>query len=498
MKILSAKQIRETDVYTIRHEPIASIDLMERASEAFVGWFTDRFDTDQTVAIICGTGNNGGDGLAITRLLFDKGYQVSPYVMGTSGSDDFQINYDRLLREMEIRQYRSNEHLEFNYDIIIDGLFGSGLTRSPSGLYGEIIKRINHSRATRIAIDIASGLYCDQSSNGNTIVKADFTVSFQVAKLALILPENDKYTGLFDIVDIGLDKDYLKREVTPHHLVTHKFVKPLIQRRHKHSHKGNFGKGGIVAGSFGKMGAAVLASRAYMRAGGGLLTAFAPECGYKILQSTIPEAMIEESGNRILTQLPENLLSLDAIGIGPGLGTAHETYQAFEKLLKSSTKPMVIDADALNLISRHGDLMGLIPNHSILTPHPKEFERLFGVSDNDFVRLNQLIAASARLNSYIILKGAYTATATPEGNVYFNSSGNPGLATAGSGDVLTGIITSLLSQGQTPFHAAILGVYLHGLAGDLAKDELGEQGMIASDIIEFLPYAFRFIQEENV
>jgi hydroxyethylthiazole kinase-like uncharacterized protein yjeF len=497
MKILSAIQIKEADAYTIRQEPIASIDLMERASKAFCSWFTDRFDTEITIGIICGTGNNGGDGLAVARLLFSKGYQVTPYVMGTSGTDDFQMNYDRLLRDMEILEYRSNDHLEFNHDVLIDALFGSGLTRSPSGLYQEVIDRMNQSRATKIALDIASGLYCDKSSVGNTITKADYTVSFQLAKLGSVLAENDDHTGFLDILDIGLDEEYLKREVTPYHLVTQKFVRPLVQQRNRHAHKGNFGRGGIVAGSYGKMGAAVLACKAFMRAGGGLLTAFAPACGYEILQSVIPEAMVEPSGDRIVTELHESLFTLDAVGIGPGLGVAQESYKFLEKLLTSSSKPMVIDADALNLISQHRDLMGVIPDHSILTPHPREFERLFGVSDNDFTRLQQLIAASQRLNCYIILKGAYSATATPEGSVFFNSSGNPGMATAGSGDVLTGIITSLLAQGQTSFHAAVLGVYLHGLAGDLARDELGEQGLIASDIIESLPYAIRIIQENN-
>jgi len=497
MKILSANQIREADAYTIRHEPISSIHLMERASEAFIQWFVQRFDSAHSVAIVCGTGNNGGDGLAVGRMLHNKGYQVQPFVMGTSGSEDFLINYDRLLRDLQIKEIDSNQPSAFNQDIIIDALFGSGLTRPPVDLYAQTIERINHSQGIVIAIDIASGLYCDLPSHHTTIVKPDFTLSFQVPKLALVLPENGDYSGHVDVVDIGLDQEYINKEVTPYHLVTPEFVRPLVNYRKKHAHKGDFGRGGLVAGSFGKMGAAVLASRAFMRTGGGLLTIFAPRCGYEILQSSVPEAMVEENGDRWWSQIYGSQFTLDAVGIGPGLGVEPETKKAFEDLLLSSSEPLVIDADALNLISKHRELMGNIPDHSILTPHPKEFERLFGRSDNNFVQIKQLIAASKRLNSYIVLKGAYTATATPEGNIFFNSSGNPGMATAGSGDVLTGIITSLLAQGQTPFHAAILGVYLHGLAGDLAKDELGESGLTSTDIIDFLPYAFQYLLEED-
>lgn len=496
MKILSAKQVRETDAYTIQHEPIASIDLMERASVAFVNWFSKVFDSTKSVAVVCGTGNNGGDGLAVSRILIELGYQVSTFVTGTSGTDDFQINYDLLMRKIPIVDL-TNEEVEFNQDILIDALFGSGLSRSPEGIFGQVINKINHSNGITISIDIASGLYSDEASLHDNIVRPDYTISFQFPKLSMMLAENADYTGSIEIVDIGLDKEFIKREITSHHYVTAEFLRHLIQPRSRHAHKGNFGRGGLVVGSYGKMGAAVLASRAYMRAGAGLLTVFCPKSGNQILQTSVPEAMTVSVGEDQISGEVPIPSDFDAIGVGPGIGTSDETGKTLGMLLKSAESPVVLDADALNLISKNRELMGLIPDHSILTPHPKEFERLFGSSSSDFLTLTQLSAASKRLNSYIVLKGAYTATSNPEGSIYFNSTGNPGMATGGSGDVLTGIITSLLAQGQTPFHSAILGVYLHGLAGDLSKSHLGEIGVIASDLITYLPDAFQRLSKEK-
>lgn len=497
MKILSADQIRETDAYTIRHEPIASIDLMERAAASFTAWLVGSFSVDKSIVIVCGRGNNGGDGLAVARMLIDKGWDVKVYVIGAGeGSEDFRINYERLSRDIDIQHIEETKKIPvFDDDILIDAIFGSGLTRPTKGIFAEVIQRMNNSGALKIAIDIASGLYCDQTSAGNTAFQPDFTVAFQLLKLAMLLPENDINVGEFAMVDIGLDKEFIKREVTQYLYLTEEFIKPLIHHRSKHSHKGTFGKAAIFTGSYGKMGASVLAANGYLRGGGGLLTVMAPHCGYPVLQTAVPEAMFESTGVDYFENVPAKLDDYDAIGFGPGLGTSKETQKSVRRLLEMYNKPMVIDADGLNILSENPELLEIIPAKSILTPHPKEFERLAGKSKNDFTRLRKIQAFAERWNCYLVLKGANTAIATPEGKIYFNSTGNPGMATGGAGDVLTGVITSLLAQGQSPFHAAILGVYLHGLAGDLAKEKVGEVSLIASDITDFLPGAWLLMHE---
>ncbi len=500
MKILSADQTRETDEYTIRNEPVASIDLMERASIAFVEWFVGLYSAGNIIAIVCGRGNNGGDGLAVGRLLIERGYEVRAYVVGSSGgSEDFQINFKRLQKDITIQIIEDNSQIpDFGCDILIDAIFGSGLARAPEGIYGDVIQQMNDSGASIFSIDISSGLYCDESSIGNTAVQPNYTVTFQLPKLALLLPENDKNVGEFAIVDIGLDAKFIKSQVTKYHYLTEAFIKPLIVRRNKHAHKGTFGKAAIISGGFGKIGASVLAANGYLRGGGGLLTMMSPMCGYEVLQTAVPEAMFATTGKDYLEEVPGSLRDFDAIGFGPGIGTSESTQKAVRKLLEECEKPMVIDADGLNIMAKNPELLEVIPAKSILTPHPKVFERLAGTFENDFDRLRKMQIFAERRNCYVVLKGAHTAIASPEGDVYFNSTGNPGMATGGSGDVLTGVITAILAQGYHPKYAAILGVYLHGLAGDLAKEEVGEVSLIASDITDFLPGAWLQLYGQDV
>jgi len=496
VKILSAHQIRETDAYTIQHEPIASIDLMERAAQAFTEWFTNKFENTKNIYIVCGTGNNGGDGMAVGRMLYEKEYQIAACVVGTgSGSEDFQINKGKLSRDIEIPVIEKESDIpDFNgYEIIIDAIFGSGLARSPSGIYALVINTINHSPGIRVSIDIASGLFCDSSSNTNISIQAAYTVSFQLPKMAFLMAENDESVGSWEVVDIGLDKGFLKREVTPFHYLTKSFFDPFLFPRKKHAHKGDFGKGLLITGSYGKMGASVLCARAYMRSGAGLLTVLAPKCGYHIIQTTVPEAMVVTNGNDIINDDLPPLDDYDIIGIGPGIGVGKSTINAVKRILELTDNPVVIDADGLNIISKNRQLLKLIPPQSILTPHPKEFERLTGEANDNFDTIKKLIEFAKRLKCYVILKGAHTAISTPDGKVYFNSTGNPGMATGGSGDVLTGVITSLIAQHQSSFHAAILGVFVHGLSGDITADFLGQDGMIASDIVDHLPDALNSI-----
>jgi len=493
LKILSSQQIKALDKFTIEHEPIASIDLTERACLAFTKWFVQRFSSDKKVGIICGTGNNGGDGLGIARLLIEKNYSVKVWIVRgeMSESEDFKINLKRLSEKIKpIEIYKIGSDITFNEcEILIDAILGSGLSRATSGIYSESISLINKINVTRIAVDIPSGLFADAHSTGE-IVHAHYTVSFQLPKLAFLFPENQNYVGEWHLVDIFLNKEFIESTSTQNFFVTEKSIQRIIRPRKKFSHKGTYGHALIIAGSFGKMGACVLSSKAALRSGLGLLTVHVPKCGYSIAQTSVPEAMaLVDLEENYFSFVPENL-SYTTIGIGPGLGTDSETVKAFAKTLKQFKKPMVIDADALNILSSNKELIELIPQGSILTPHPKEFERLAGSWSTDFERLELLRNFSLKIKSVVVLKGAHTSIAF-NGKIYFNSTGNAGMAIGGSGDVLTGILTALLSQGYSSIETVLIGVYVHGLAGDFAAGDLGMNSLIASDIIEFLPYAFK-------
>ncbi|MBL6447131.1 NAD(P)H-hydrate dehydratase [Fulvivirga sp. 29W222] len=498
MKVLSANQIRNVDNFTIKNEPIRSVDLMERAAKEFTRWFTTRFSPKYQIAIVCGTGNNGGDGLAIARILYEKNYKVEAYVIRKSGSasDDFKINEKRLGGLVDLIEIRSSDGVpEFSpYHIIIDGIFGSGLTREVEGLYADVIEAINYSDNIKVSIDIASGLFSDRHTCSGAIVRPEYTVSFQIPKQAFFMPENAEYVGEWHIVDIGLMAEAIDKESTSYFMLTNESVRGLLKERTKFSHKGTYGRALIMAGSYGKMGAAVLCAKAALRAGVGLLTMNIPACGYDIMQSTVPEAMVlPDEGDHYLTSYGD-VAQYDALGIGPGLGKEQETVYSLMQAIQVFGRPLVIDADGLNIISEHREILEVLPPDTILTPHPKEFERLAGSWSNDFERLKKQVAFAKEHKVIVVLKGAHTSITFPTGEVYFNSSGNPGMASGGSGDVLTGMITSLLAQKYLPENAAKVGVYLHGVAGDLAAEVTGQTGMIASDLIDFIPDAYQNIR----
>ena len=492
LKILNTQQVKALDAFTIQHIPIASIDLMERACLAFVQWFVTRFDATKKIDIVCGTGNNGGDGLGIARILHDWGYTLNVWIVrgAVKESEDFKANFNRIPEKIKISDFLASTKAEiFSAQVLIDAVFGSGLSRPPEGIYAHAIRTINECSAVRVAVDIPSGLFADKHSSG-TIVNAAYTVTFQLPKLAFLFPENSAYVGKWLTVDIGLDKSFIKDAETHYYYLTPKSVKKMLRLRSTFDHKGDYGHGLLIAGSYGKMGACILAARASLRSGIGLLTVHVPKAGYSILQSTVPEAMASvDKHNETFSECPP-LDSFDVIGIGPGLGQAEETAVAL-KMVMDYGKPMVLDADALNMLSAHPNLIQSIPAGSILTPHPKEFERLVGPWKDDFERLEKQIKLSKDTKSIIILKGAHTSIATPEGLVFFNCTGNPGMATGGTGDVLTGILTGLLSQKYSAEETAILGVYLHGLAGDIAAREKGIDSLIASDLVDFLPAALK-------
>jgi ADP-dependent NAD(P)H-hydrate dehydratase / NAD(P)H-hydrate epimerase len=503
MKILSVTQIREADAYTIRHEPIASLDLMERASRAFVDWFCENFkERNQPIKIFCGLGDNGGDGLAIARMLHSLGYDIEVFVVKYSekSSENFQLNLGRVQKQLNV-QVVDNEGFILKFssnNLIIDAIFGSGLSRPLEGLVKAIVEQLNRSEATIISVDMPSGLMADKSNNvTDTIIKAMHTVSFQLPKLAFMLPQNAEFVGDGHHVDIGLHQEFIQKAETKYFYSTPNEVEKLIKPRKKFAHKGTFGHGLLIAGSYGMMGAAVLSARACMRSGVGKLTVHSIPSGLQIMQMLLPEAMYWEAwGGKtesfISTQFNAEDIAgqYQAVGIGPGLGVHGKIRESIEKLCEVCSKidvPMVIDADALNNFStgKGRDAINKIPKNSILTPHPKEFQKLINKTwKDDYEKLDLLIQFAVNQQVIVCLKGANTAVALPDGTVHFNSSGNAGMATAGSGDVLTGMILALLAQGYTAKEAAIFGVYQHGVAGDKAAEKFGMTSMMASDIVE--------------
>ncbi len=503
MKILSVEQIRAADTYTIQHEPIASIDLMERASRVFVNWFCENFETGNfKVKIFCGLGDNGGDGLAIARMLQPLGYDLEVFVVKYSDktSENFQINLKRLEKQLTIKVIE-NEQFKVGFignDLIIDALLGSGLSRSIEGLLKSVIEQINKSEATIISVDMPSGLFADKTNQAtDAIIKATHTVAFQLPKLAFMLPQNDEFVGNWHVVDIGLHQDFIQNVETQYFYSLPEEVKKIIKSRKKFSHKGTFGHALLIAGSHGMMGAAVLSARACMRSGVGKLTVHSVKTGLPILQTLLPEAMYWEAWNNKSNDFIATNFHVDdfsnrfqAVGVGPGIGVHGSIRMSLEKLCEICQDlaiPMVLDADALNNFSTEKGHLGMkkIPENSILTPHPKEFKSLIGkLWKNDYEKLAFLREFAVNRKLIVCLKGANTAVAFPDGTIHFNSSGNAGMATAGSGDVLTGVITALLAQGYEPKVAVILGVYQHGVAGDRAAEKYGMTSMMASDIVE--------------
>jgi ADP-dependent NAD(P)H-hydrate dehydratase / NAD(P)H-hydrate epimerase len=501
MKILTAAQIREWDQYTMQDEPIVSIDLMERAAKTCFKWLDENGWLVHGFTVFCGKGNNGGDGLAIARMLAERGCAVTVHILefGHLGTEDFQINLARLHQFPDVKiffiQDESNFHPLIPDYVVIDALYGSGLSRPLEGINAKLVEHINSSGCTVIAIDVPSGMSVDISSFDNTIIKANYTLSFQCYKIAFLFPENAVYTGNLVILDIGLLPEFLNNTETNYELIDKTTIRSIYKPRNRFSHKGNFGHVLMVAGSYGKIGAAVLSARGCLRSGAGLLTCFIPKCGYEIFQSSVPEAMVmTDINNSFISNIDDELEKYDSVGIGPGIGTAAETRKAVKDLLAVYKKPVVLDADALNGLAMEKKLPALPPD-SVLTPHPKEFERLFGNSENSFERIEKALINAKKMNCTIVLKGHHSFIALASGKGYFNTTGNPGMATAGSGDVLTGIITSLLAQGYNPEEAVILGVYLHGLAGDFAATEFSQEAMTAGDITCNIGNAFKKIIE---
>lgn len=497
MKICTAAQIREWDQYTIQHEPVASIDLMERAAAKCYEWIIKKCSSNN-FNIICGNGNNGGDGLAIARMLAKEYFTVNVFIYhaAKNSTADFETNLTRLAEQAAVKIHwikAANDLPIFDKEsILIEALFGSGLSRPPDVIATELIEHINNSGCEIISIDIPGGMYAGVSSKGNAIIRANHTLSFQCYKPAFLFSENAAFAGEIHVLDIELHKDYYNALQARYILSDKELILSIYKPRNNFAHKGNLGHALLLAGSYGKMGAAVLSAKSCLRSGVGLLTCCIPGCGYSTMQISVPEAMVITGGDEnVLVETAIDLNKYNTIGIGPGIGTDDKTIAFLHSIFTAYNKPVVVDADGLNCMAVDKSLFEEIPAGSILTPHPKEFDRLFGESFDDFERTEKALINAAKYSVMIVLKGHHTFIALPGGYGYFNSTGNAGMATAGSGDVLTGIITGLLAQGYSSAHAAVFGVYLHGLAGDIAAEKLSQEAMIAGDIVENLGTAFK-------
>lgn len=505
MKIFTSNQIRELDKYTIDNEPIKSIDLMERAAKALCQAITEECDKSSPIVVFAGPGNNGGDALAVSRLLAERGYSVSVYLFNISNKLSSDCNENKL-RALECKKIKSFTEVTREFDtpnltsstVVIDGLFGTGLTKPLEGGFPSLVKFINQSPCRVISIDMPSGLMAESNTYNihSNIIRANVTLTLQMKKLAFFFADNQQYIGKLRVLDIRLSKDYMRKANSSYTLLEPKDLRVMLKPRSDFAHKGLMGHALLIAGSYGMAGAAVLSARACLRSGAGKLTVHTPKKNCDIMQVAVPEAVLQIDYEDAYFSDAVPADEYDALGIGPGLGQVEGTAIALIAQLRRTQAPIVVDADALNILGSHRAWMQQLPKGLILTPHPKEFDRLCGTrSGDDYERLMKAVDMAVRLQLFIILKGHYSALCTPDGKVIFNSTGNSGMATAGTGDVLTGIITGLLARGYHQREACQLGMYLHGLAGDLAAAKKGKECLVASDIIDFLPQAFRMLEQ---
>jgi ADP-dependent NAD(P)H-hydrate dehydratase / NAD(P)H-hydrate epimerase len=498
MKIFTAAQVADLDNYTVLNEPITPIDLMERAATGLVNWIDSQFDNKHRIAVFAGPGNNGGDALALARLLSQRSFQISVFIpdQGIHRSECFLKNLERLPNHVSVITLKWSDETIFpnlaGFDLLIDGLFGSGLNRPLSGFSALLVRHLNNSSIPIIAIDIPSGLMGEENRDidPEQIIKATYTLTFEFPKLSFFFKENRIFTGSWVVLPIGIHTDGIAQIETSFYFSDSQSMAPLLKPREWFSHKGTYGHALLVAGSYGKMGAAVLAAKGCLRSGVGLLTVNIPAIGIQIMQTAVPEAIVStDEPEKIATQIQFPSL-YKAVGIGPGIGKAPQTVEAFRSLLLNCHVPLVIDADGLNILSENPEMLELLPSGTILTPHPTEFKRLAGDTGSDFDRLALARKFAHQHQVILILKGAYTAILFPDSTCRFNSTGNPGMATAGSGDVLTGILLGLLAQGYAAHDAACLGVYLHGLSGDLIIEGSSEEALLAGELADHLGKAF--------
>jgi NAD(P)H-hydrate epimerase len=506
MKILSAAQIQAVDRCTMEREPITSWALMERAAGRMADRLTALLDTERPIVVVAGTGNNGGDGLVLARRLLQAGFSVTSYFfpLGRPSADN-EANQNRLMEAAgeEGLQWLDPERPEIplpNNAVLVDALFGSGLNRPLEGPVAELVQRLNEAACLRIAVDIPSGLYADSlPPEGSVVFHAHRTITFQIPKASFFWAEAGAFVGRWEVLDIGLHPACIAEQSSAQYYLDRETVRFLRKTRGIFDHKGSFGHGLIIGGSPGKIGAALMATEACMRSGSGLTSAFLPAEAHPTLHTLMPEAMVVGAqADGPLRHAPENLEAYAAVGLGPGLDQTDASAQVLSQVLERYRRPMVIDADGLNLLAQYPEWLQRLPTGSILTPHPGEWARLSGgVKKPTPQALEDLCAFARRYQLVVLRKGAYTAVADPEGRLYFNSTGNPGMATGGTGDVLCGMLTGLLAQGYPPTVAAQLGVWLHGSAGDLALENgQSPESLLARDLLQAIGQAFSQLESD--
>ena len=508
--IVTHNYIRESERFTMDTEPISSNDLMERAAATL----TDRLMKDvrisevEQVLVFCGPGNNGGDGLVIARLLALCHRPVTVVTACFAGvtTPDFDINYQRVQQMMQeypnlqcvtFEEYR-NHPTPAEFVVAIDALFGIGLSRPLSGEYADVVDFINAQHHYVVSVDVPSGLFIDRHTPQEAhCIHAHRTYTFQWQKWAFLLPETAAFVGTVSILDIGLRPVHDSFGRSGEYLTQDTVGRWLIPP-HKFDHKGSNGHGLLVAGSRNMPGAAILAATAALRSGIGKVTVHTTANVAAALPITLPEAILDIDINENCVSCChwEEIPGLNAVAIGPGIGQMPQSAALLRDLLSDIHSPVIFDADALNLLAKNKTLLAYLPENSILTPHFKEFERLAGTSENDFDRIERVKAFAQKHTVIVILKGANSVIAMPDGKVFVNSTGNPGMATAGSGDVLTGVLLAFLAKGYAPQLAAILATFLHGLAGDCALETESHESLMASDIAKNLGKAMKRVRGE--
>lgn len=500
IKILTSAQVRQADAATIAREPVSSADLMERAAAACSGYIHEALPAGIPLTVVCGKGNNGGDGLSIARQLWKKGKNIAVWITEDTGnpSADFMLQRKRLEEETDIKILPKKEQTGWEFpenSVIIDAIFGSGLNRAPEGKAAEMIQAINTANCRVISIDIPSGLYADQHTpHTDTVVRAQKTLVFQCPRPCFMYAEYEPFIGDFQLLDIRLDEAFIAESEAYGFIPTATAIRSLLPYRPAFGHKGTFGHALLLTGSKGKTGAAILAAEAALRSGTALVTVRCPADSTLALQTAVPEAMCQPDPGADYLEEPVRSGSYTAIAMGPGIGQARETGNVLKRVIQDFDIPLVLDADALNLLSEHPTWLNFLPTGTLLTPHPGEFDRLCGKTADPFARTILQKEFAQRYSCYVILKGKFTAIACPDGQLFFNPTGNNGMAKGGSGDILTGLLGGLLAQGVSPMKTALVGVYLHGLAGDLCKADSSAYGMKAGDLIDYLPAAWRTLE----
>jgi hydroxyethylthiazole kinase-like uncharacterized protein yjeF len=505
MKLLSKAQIQELDQVTIASEGISSLDLMERAASALFNTLLNHFNKAQEFWIFCGPGNNGGDGLVIARLLYNAGKVIKVINVGEvpkrDDGTDRAINYKCITDLGEKIIQFEPEFIKLSTPaqecVIIDALFGNGLNKPLNETFAKAVEYMNTLNGTKVAIDVPSGLYADgnEPNASEHIFKADFTYTLQLPKSSFFHRYWAPYVGHYQIIDIGLNPSYIAGLNVCQHLFSQENAHSIYKPRTKFTYKNSYGHALLMAGSQGTPGAAFLCAKSCARGGTGLLSVSIPKNFSNAFISYLPEAMLlEDKSPSFLSALPD-LKKFDAVGFGPGVGEHAHTQKLFVALLKQVKKSLVLDADAISMLATHPEWVGLLPEHTILTPHIGEFKRLLKLEELPYDYLVRATTYAVNNKVVLLLKDSISSIHTPDGDVHFVDEGSPAMATAGSGDVLMGLILALLANGYTAKEAALLGAFVHGKAGKLAGLEIGEESVLAGDIPKFFGDVFKSLKD---